>query len=112
MKTRRRLFTAYVVEKKREDSTVTYDTKTYQITVSLTDDGEGTINVTTDPEKNPYDFTNYNTKGDITFSGKKTIENKTLQEGDFSFELYDSEDKLLETVTNKADGTYNFAQID
>ena len=102
-----------VVEKAGEDASVTYDTTEYEITVTLTDDGKGTIKAVADPEADTYDFTNtYTTKGNITFSGKKTLENKTLKEGEFSFELYDSEGKLLETVTNKADGTYSFTQID
>ena len=90
-----------VVEKLGSDSTITYSTKEYNITVTLTDDGEGGISAVADPAENTYDFENtYSTKGDITFSGTKTLENRDLEEGEFEFELYDSEGTLLETVSN------------
>ena len=102
-----------VVEKAGEDGSVTYDDTEYEITVTLTDNGKGTIEVTADPAEDSYDFTNtYNTKGEITFSGEKTLENRALTEGEFSFELYDSEGTLLETATNKADGSYSFTTIE
>ena len=57
-------------------------------------------------------FTNtYETAGEITFSGKKTLNGDTLKAGQFSFELYDKDGKLLETVTNKADGSYSFKTL-
>ncbi len=102
-----------VVEKAGEDGSVTYDDTEYEITVTLTDNGKGTIEVTADPAEDSYDFTNtYSTKGEITFSGEKTLENRALTEGEFSFELYDSEGTLLETTTNKADGSYSFTKIE
>ena len=102
-----------VVEKAGEDGSVTYDDTEYEITVTLTDNGKGTIEVTADPAEDSYDFTNtYSTKGEITFSGEKTLENRALTEGEFSFELYDSEGTLLETATNKADGSYSFTTIE
>jgi pilin isopeptide linkage protein/LPXTG-motif cell wall-anchored protein len=109
-----------VVEKKGTDASVTYDTKTYNITVTLEDDGKGTIKTTADPKENTYDFTNtYNTKGEITLSGKKTLENRELTEGEFSFELYEvtgegeeAQETFKETVTNAADGSYSFTKIE
>ena len=53
----------------------------------------------------------YETSGEITFSGKKTLQGKALSEGEFSFELYDKDGKLIESVTNKADGTYSFKTL-
>ncbi|MDB6186339.1 FctA domain-containing protein, partial [Gemella haemolysans] len=35
-----------------------------------------------------------------------------LEEGKYSFELKDEKDKVLQTVTNKADGTISFAGIE
>ena len=102
-----------VSEVSGEDENVEYDDKGYTITCVLTDQGNNTIEVTTDEVPGACDFTNtYNTKGEITFSGKKTLENRALTEGEFSFELYDSEGILLETATNKADGSYSFTTIE
>ena len=47
-----------VVEKKGEDSSVTYDTRTYDVTVTLEDDGKGKITATADPKENTYNFKN------------------------------------------------------
>ena len=101
-----------VVEMPGQDESVTYDQKSYEITVTLNDDGNGKIITKASPEQNTYDFTNtYNTKGEITFSGTKVLKNKTLREGDFSFELYNAAGELIETVTNAADGSYSFGTI-
>ena len=54
----------------------------------------------------------YHTKGEITFSGKKELKNRVLKEGEFEFELYDSEGKLKETAKNAVDGSYSFTKIE
>ena len=54
----------------------------------------------------------YNTEGDITFSGTKELNNRELKEGEFTFELYGSDGEMLESVTNKADGSYSFKTIE
>ena len=106
-----------VVEKAGADSSVTYATKMYPVTVTLTDNGKGTINVVADPVENTYNFTNtYNTKGEVTLSGTKTLQNRKLEEGEFTFELYagtvEEDEKLLQTTTNAADGSYAFEKIE
>lgn len=45
-----------------------------------------------------------------TLSGNKVLHGRALKAGEFSFELYEG-DTLLETVTNKADGTFFFSPI-
>ena len=101
-----------VTEKPGNDASVKYDETTYNVTVTLKDNGKGTIDATADPAENTYNFKNeYHTKGDITFSGTKTLENRKLKEGEFTFELYGAKGELIESVTNAADGSYSFSTI-
>ena len=45
-----------------------------------------------------------------TLGGHKVLHGRAPRDGEFSFELYEG-DTLLETVTNKADGTFTFKAI-
>ncbi len=45
-----------------------------------------------------------------TFSGTKLLHGRAIRAGEFSFELYEGS-TLIETVTNKADGSFTFAPI-
>ena len=62
-------------------------------------------------------FTNsYNTAGEITFGGTKTLNGHILDQNMFAFELYDMTSDpingtLLDTAFNKADGTYTFKPV-
>ena len=99
---------------------VTYTTKTYIIKVTLHDNGDGTITVTADPE-NPEDvlFENiYEAEGEIDLRAQKTLMDRTLKEGEFSFTLTEVdkdgnalENAYTETVKNDADGKIIFSTI-
>ena len=61
-----------VIEKVGTLKGVTYDTTKYDITVTLKDDGKGTINVTKTPDKSTYNFTNdYDATGKADLKAKK-----------------------------------------
>ena len=47
--------------------------------------------------------------GTATIEAKKVLEGGTFKAGQFSFELKDAEDKVLQTVTNGADGSISFS---
>ena len=91
---------------------VTYDPKTYEVTVEVTDDGSGTLktNVTGAPET--LNFTNtYKAKPvTVQFEGMKTLSGKQLQDAEFSFTLTGS-DGTDETVKNNGEGKISFAPI-
>ena len=105
---------------------VTRDTETgpeyiyAQVTVGA-DNGNGTLKASTvkycsdaacTKALTSAEFINkYDTKGEITFSGTKTLENRTLKAGEFTFELYGADGKLIESVKNAADGSYSFSKI-
>ena len=91
---------------------VTYDTTAYPVTVTATDNGHGQIEATVAglPDGGA-NFTNTFTKGTAVFKAHKTLEGAALSAGEFSFELLDSDGKMLQTVTNAADGSVSFAPI-
>ena len=94
---------------------VRYDNKEINITVKVTDDGKGNLTSEVSYPNNEKRFINEYTpaeKTSVTLSAKKVLEGKTLEEGKYSFELKDEKDKVLQTVTNKADGTISFAGIE
>ncbi|MGX8774203.1 MAG: Spy0128 family protein [Bacillota bacterium] len=98
---------------------ITYDDGEYMATVEVTEHPNNShkliasVKYSKDGENaGEAEFVNkYNTKGEITFSGTKTLEGGTLTEGQFSFELYDQNGELLETVSNTADGSYSFSTL-
>ena len=47
----------------------------------------------------------------VVIAGTKTLNGRTLEEGEFSFELYDVSGAKLETVANAQDGTFEFQAI-
>ena len=57
-------------------------------------------------------FTNaYSAKGSVALKATKKLTGGTLESGQFSFELRDSEKNVLQTVTNDADGKIVFQPI-
>ena len=105
---------------------ITYDTGVRTLTVTVENAHNGVLNISarindaeypTTGDANLLTFTNsYNTAGDITFSGTKTLNGHTLDQKMFAFELYDMTSDpingtLLDTAFNKADGTYTFKPV-
>ena len=94
---------------------VRYDNKEIDVTVKVTDDGKGNLTSEISYPNNEKRFINEYIpaeKTSVTLGAKKVLEGKTLEEGKYSFELKDEKDKVLQTVTNKADGTISFAGIE
>ena len=94
---------------------VRYDNKEINITVKVTDDGKGNLTSEVSYPNNEKRFINEYIPAEktiVTLGAKKVLEGKALEEGKYSFELKDEKDKVLQTVTNKADGTISFAGIE
>ena len=101
-----------ISEKAGNEAGVTYDKSTHNVTVKVTDNGQGQL-VATVTDNNPT-FTNTyvasSTK--VTFTAKKVLKgDKELVKGQFKFELKEG-DKVVETATNAADGTVTFTAIE
>ena len=112
-----------VIEKVPENKLpgVTYTTDSYIITVTVTNNGNGTLNASADKGLDNLVFHNSYTskKTGITFSGTKTLEGKTLEAGKFTFVLQETDKnwkakdgKAAVTATNGANGAYSFGEIE
>ncbi len=108
-----------ISEKAGEAGGYIYDDTVYDVTVKVTDDGNGKLIATItglNEDGSGADFEN-SYKADstaVTFSGIKTMtgDKKTLNAGDFTFTLIDKESgDEIESVSNDADGNFAFTEI-
>ncbi len=88
----------YLISEKTEAAGgITYDNTTWKVTVTVTDDGNGKLTPTVRYQdntgihnemifRNIYDIKD----GFIEISGKKTLENKTLNNNEFTFNVYET----------------------
>ena len=101
-----------ISEKAGNEAGVTYDKSTHNVTVKVTDNGQGKL-VATVTDNNPT-FTNtyVASSTQVTFTAKKVLKgDKELVKGQFKFELKEG-DKVVATATNAADGTVTFTAIE
>ena len=100
-----------ISEKAGNEAGVTYDTATHEVTVKVTDNGQGKL-VATVTDNNPT-FTNtyVASSTQVTFTAKKVLEGKELVKDQFKFELKEG-DTVVATATNAADGTVTFKAIE
>lgn len=92
---------------------VTYDKNEYDVKVSVTDNGDGTLSAKASSDgaivfKNSYaaDPTS------VSFSATKVLDGAELKDGQFSFVLKDNEGNELQTAKNAADGTVSFQPVE
>lgn len=98
---------------------ITYDPAEYQVTVTVTDNGEGNLvasvkalHTGTAIETPVIEFFNRYRAGsvDVTLKGTKTLEGRDLEDGEFSFILQNEAGEAIETVTN-TDGAFAFTAL-
>ena len=92
---------------------VTYDKNEYDVKVSVTDNGDGSLSAKASSDgaiefKNSYaaDPTS------VSFSATKVLDGAELKDGQFSFVLKDNEGNELQTAKNAADGTVSFQPVE
>lgn len=107
------IYTYKIAEKVGNIPGVTYDTKTITATITVTDNGKGTLESTVvyDDEK---PFTNKYTPAPATkvkIVGKKVLEGKTLEAGKYNFALKKTDGSVVQTVTNDVDGNFAFDEL-
>ena len=108
---------AYTVrEVKGDRGGVTYDNKTFLITTEVTDNSDGTLKVThstADDEEvvfnNSYDVIGTTT---VVLGAAKSLENKDLEAGQFSFELKDETGNVIATAENDVNGSIAFPALE
>ncbi len=115
----------YIIKETTTDgSGWTCDTGEYHVTVTVADDGTGTLTtspsyvyVDADGEESEFPsdnatFTNlYAATGSLNLSGTKTFEGGTITDGQFTYTVMEGETQVA-TGTVAADGTITFTQID
>ena len=99
-----------ITEKAGSEKGVTYDTATHEVTVNVTDNGQGQL-VATATNNNPT-FTNTYKAATTTATimATKVLNGKALEAGKYEFELKEG-DKVVATAKNAADGTVTFEDI-
>ena len=109
---------------KRIDGT-TYDDAEYIVTVTVTDNGDGTMTAESDKQPEKITFANrYEASGDVELGGVKALEGRPLKGEEFEFtmtevadakgtpiETDDGVEVLTQTVKNDADGNILFNKI-
>ena len=102
-----------ITEKNNGLTGVTYDSSKVKVTVKVTDDGKGKLSTTVTYDGGKKTFKNTFTPKEITVPLKvtKALTGRNLQDDEFEFELYEGQNKLLQTVKNKADGTIPFTAL-
>ena len=107
-------FTYTVREVPGSRTDVKYDATVYTVTVSLEDNGDGTLKVTKKIDNGgSLKFVNeqLNVETSVTIEGVKVLEGKTLKNDQFKFVLADADGKWVDTATNDADGNFTFKPI-
>ena len=102
-----------ITEKNNGLTGVTYDSSKVKVTVKVTDDGKGKLRASVTYDGGKKTFKNTFTPKEITvpLQVTKALTGRNLQDDEFEFELYDGQNKLLQTVKNKADGTIPFTAL-
>ncbi|MBR5014749.1 MAG: hypothetical protein IKY16_09150, partial [Bacteroidales bacterium] len=84
----------------------------YEVTVTVSDNGDGTLDVVASDNAKTLNFVNkYEAEGEIVLEGTKTLVGRTLAAGEFSFELKDEAGNVVATATNDASGKIAFTKI-
>lgn len=104
-------FTYTIVEVNDGQGGYAYDSKVCEVTVTVKDNGDGTLSAAASytPDAN---FNNtYSAFGSVTFTGTKTVTGGTLESGQFTFNLLDQAGNVIGQATNAADGSFAFAPV-
>src|SRR5699024_10897008 len=92
---------------------ITYDDAEISVNVSVIDNGEGQLEESVNYLDGPVSFTNnYEAAPDsIVLEAEKILEGQALKEGQFTFELVDESDNVVQEVSNNQNGQVIFDEI-
>lgn len=110
-----------IVEDELDEKGVTADRSVHEVEITVVDNYAGDmiasvkVNGTAVNGSTASAITFTNTYAaaatEIVIQGKKDLQGRDLEEGEFSFTLYDSKGAKLEAVQNAADGSFSFTGI-
>ena len=89
---------------------ITYDDREYTVKVKVSyDQASGTMKAELADKDQKLAFANsYDTETGIDLEGTKSLEGRTLKDGEFTFEVKDKAGKVVATGSNKSDGSISF----
>ena len=95
---------------------IAVDTTQYTVTVTVDDNGDGTLEVTPDDNAEALDFVNtYKAEGTVVLHAKKILEGKSLEELSddemFTFQLLDEDDNVIDTAECDKNGDVAFKEL-
>jgi pilin isopeptide linkage protein len=92
---------------------ITYDERVFDVTVNVTDDGNGNLVATVNYPNDKIEFTNkYKAKAiSVKLEATKILTGKDLEADMFEFQLLNDNNEIKETVKNYADGNITFSSI-
>ncbi|WP_260843547.1 Spy0128 family protein [Streptococcus constellatus] len=104
----------YVIkEKAGQLGGVTYDKKEIKSTVKVTDDGNGQLVAQVTYDKGEKEFNNTYVAKETTakLEANKVLTGRTLNDGEFAFDLIAPDGTVVETVKNDGDGKISFKEL-
>ena len=103
-------YTYTITEKAGSEAGVTYDTATHEVTVIVTDDGQGQLVAAVTGNNPTFTNTYKAAPAKIAIEAKKVLNGKELEIDEFEFELKEG-DKVVATAKNAAGGLIRFSEI-
>ena len=104
-------FTYTIVEVNDGQGGYAYDSKVCEVTVTVEDNGDGTLSAVATYTPDASFNNTYSAFGSVTFTGTKTVTGGTLESGQFTFNLLDQAGNVIGQATNAADGSFAFAPV-
>ena len=98
-----------------DDDSITYSNESYELTVVVSDNGDGTLKVDYKLPETGFTFTNkYDATGKITLEGTKVLTGRELTEADvFNFEVFEvGVTEAVATGTSDVTGKITFTDIE
>ena len=99
-----------ISEKAGSEAGVTYDTATHEVTVNITDNGQGQLEAAVAGNNPTFTNTYKAAPAKIAIEAKKVLNGKELEIDEFEFELKEG-DKVVATAKNAAGGLIRFSEI-
>ena len=100
-----------ITEKAGSEGGVTYDTAKHEVTVNVTDNGQGQLEAAVTGNNPTFTNTYKAASAKATITAKKALNGKALEADKYEFELKEG-DKVVATAKNAADGTVTFKEIE